>query len=80
MRRFKDEDGVEWKAEADRAAPVKRPGQATPMMEKVVWYVRFSAEDPPAGRLAIVSPDIGLRFNDLTEAELRELLAEALGG
>ena len=77
MRRFKDKDGVEWEAEAVAAMPEIQPGRAIPMMGEVAWRVRFSAQDPPAGRLAIVSSGIGQLFNELSEAELRDLLAEA---
>ena len=77
MRRFRDQDGVEWEAEAVAAAAEIQPGQAIPMMDEVSWRVRLIAQDPPGGRVAIVSPDIGLRFDELSEAELRELLADA---
>ena len=77
MRRFRDQDGVEWEAEAVAAAAEIQPGQPTPMMNEVAWRVRFTAHDPPDSQLAVVSPDIGLRFDELSEAELRELLADA---
>lgn len=77
MRHFKDENGVEWEAEAVPAQEEIQPGKATPMMDEVGWRVRFIAKDPPAGRFAIVSPEIGIRFDELNDDALRELLAAA---
>lgn len=79
MRQFRDQDGVEWKAEAVPAEAMIEPGQAVPIMDEVAWRVRFYAQDPPASRLLIVSSDLGLRFEDVTDEELRELLRQAAG-
>lgn len=74
-REWKDpRDNREWEVEAFPMTVPIEPGKPIPRFDQVNHRVRFTSSDMMESCVGIVPAEVGMRFKDLTDAEMADLL------